>query len=180
MFKKLLLGSWVLVAMLVTSSAAAGSYWGAGVGNASYDLKVLGVVSLEDGTPIRFFGGNRTGDFGMEIEYSFSEHDWSGAGGLATHNVGSLIFSGVAYHTLSEGFDLYGKAGLNLWNTTVDLVGTNYDGDNGVGLALGFGLDITATEQFHIRLEYQMLNGIGDSIDEGDVTQMTVNGAYFF
>lgn len=181
MFKKLFLGSWLLVAALVSGSASADSYFGFGLGNASWDLKpFFGTNELEDGTAVRLFGGTRTGNFGMEIEFSFSEHDWKGSGGLATHNAGGLIFSGVGYLGLAPGFDLYGKAGLNLWNTTVDFLGLNYDGEDGINLALGVGLDIAATEQFHIRMEYQMLGTLDDGVDEGDLSQLTINGAYFF
>ena len=180
MFKKLLLGSWILSAALIAGSANAGNYWGFGLGNASFDLKVLDTIPLDDGTAIRVLWGTRTGDFGMEAEFSTSEHDWEGGGGIASHTVGNIVLSGIGYLPISEGFDLYGKAGLNLWNTTVDVLGTSYEGENGIGLALGGGLDIAASEQFHIRLEYQMLPGIEDGIDEGDVTQMTISGTYFY
>ena len=180
MLKQLLLGSWLLSAALITGSANAGNYWGLGLGNAAYDLKVLGVVPLKDGTAVKFLWGNRNENIGMEAEFSFSSHDWEGAGGLATHNVGNLVFSGIGYFPVGSGFDVYGKAGLNLWSTTVDLVGTNYDGDSGVGLALGAGLDFATTDRFHLRLEYQMFNGIGDTIDEGDITQVTLSGTYYY
>jgi opacity protein-like surface antigen len=180
MLKKLLLGSWVLAAMLVSGGASADSYWGLGVGNASFSLKNLGVVGVEDGTAVKIFGGTRNGDFGFEGSLSGSEHDWDGSGGLASHHVTNLVLSGVAYHALSDGFDVYGKLGLNLWGTHYEILGVDSDTENGIGLALGAGLDIAATEHFHIRLEFEMMPGIDDGTDEGDITQMTINGAFFF
>ena len=81
---------------------------------------------------------------------------------------------------MSETVDVYGKVGVNLWHTTVDLLGTKYDGDDGVGIAAGFGLNVSVSPYLVLRLQYDYLPGIGDSIDEGDLTMMTVNLAYFY
>ncbi|MBL1275043.1 MAG: porin family protein [Ectothiorhodospiraceae bacterium] len=159
----------------------AGNYWGAGLGNASFDLQPLGgAFDLEDGTAIKVFAGNRKGDFGVDFEVSLSEHDWKGSNGFATHNAASLIISGVAYHPLTDIVDLYGKVGLNAWTTTVDFIGTSYEGDNGIGLALGAGIEIAVSDKFHFRAEYQMLNGLEDGIDSGDISQVTFSGVYYY
>jgi opacity protein-like surface antigen len=180
MFKKVLLGSLVLVVMLVSSSVSAGNYWGIGVGNASFSLKNFGVGNVEDGSALKIFAGNRSGDFGMEMEFSTSEHDWEGWGGTASHSVNNLAFSGVAYLPLSAALDLYGKLGLNLWGVSYTLGGLSSETENGVGLALGGGVDFAATQQFHLRLEYQMFTGMDDGVDKGNITQMMASGAYFF
>lgn len=181
--KNSLLKLLVAVGLLLSTSsiAFASSYFGGGIGNASWDLKPLfGSFELEDGTAIRLFYGTRTGNFGGEMELAFSEHDWKGSGGQATHNATHFIFSGVGYFPLANYVDLYGKVGLNLWGTSVDLLGANYEGEDGIDIALGFGLNFKATDQFIIRAEYQILPGLDDGIDEGDVTQFTVNGALVF
>ena len=180
MFKKLLLGSWILSAVLIAGSANAGNYWGVGFGNASFSLKNFGVLPVEDGSVFKLLWGTRNGDFGMEADFSTSEHDWEGTGGLVSHTVTNLVFSGIGYLPITKGFDLYGKAGLNLYGVSYEGLGLDSEAENGVGLALGAGLDFAASEQFHIRLEYQMLNGIDDGFDDGDINQMTVSGTYFY
>lgn len=160
---------------------AEGLYFGAGLGNASWDLKPLyGSFELEDSTPFRLFLGSKTGVIGGEMEVDFSAHDWVGSGGQATHNASSLIFSGLYYIPIANGFDLYGKAGINIWHTTVDFVGVNYDGDDGIDIAAGFGLNFTMTPNFLLRIEYQYLPGLGDGVDKGDISQFTVNAAYSY
>ncbi|WP_455200404.1 outer membrane beta-barrel protein [Kaarinaea lacus] len=182
-------GSIVLLVMLfasINSNAFAANYLGAGFGTASWDIKpLLGTYDVDDGSPIRLFFGTRKGNLGMEMEFSMSEHDWVDSFGIVTfpgdtvtHLADHLIFSGVGYLPLNQTFDLYGKIGLNIWSTEVELQGLTLEGDDGIDFALGAGFNINATQHFLIRLEAQYLPGIGDGLDEGDITQFTANAAY--
>jgi hypothetical protein len=181
MTSKIVRGAIFFTAILLSSnSALAAGYIGLGFGKASWDIKPLEIFEVDDGTPIRIFGGSRTGKLAFEMEFSLSEHDWTGSGGIITHNADHLIFSGLGFLPLSDAFELYGKIGLNLWSTTVDVDGTEFEGDDGIDLAFGAGFNINAGQHFIIRLEGQYLPGIGDGLDEGDITQFTVNGAYVF
>jgi len=163
------------------NASADGMYWGGGVGTASWDLKPLnGIFELEDGTAINLFWGTRLQNFGGEMSFAFSSHDWKGSGGQATHNAGNLILAGLGYLPLSQTADVYGKIGVNLWHTTVDFLGAKYDGDDGVGIAAGFGLNVLVSPNLALRLQYDYLPGLGDRLDEGDVTMMTVNLAYYY
>jgi hypothetical protein len=173
--------------LVASNSALAGGYIGLGFGTASWDIKpLLGTYEVDDGTPLRIFGGSRTGQLGWEIDFSMSEHDWYdnfgiiafSPGGKITHMADNLIFSVIGFLPLSPTFDLYGKLGLNMWSTTVEVEGVELEGDDGIDLAAGAGLNINVAQNFLIRLEAQYLPGIGDGIDEGDITQFTAGGAY--
>lgn len=170
------------VAILLSTcalNANAEVYWGAGFGNSSFDLKPGGVVDLEDSTTIRFFGGSRSGNAGFEVEWNFAEYDWAGFGGRVTHDVSNLVISGVGYVQLVEGFDLYGKIGINIWSVDVKVSGTVIAGDNGAGMAYGGGLDISAIDNLHFRIEYQIFPKLNDSVFEGDISQLMLNLTIF-
>jgi len=168
----------ILTFIYSISGASASTYIGGGLGKATWDLKpVLGSYELEDSIALRLFGGIRSGNLGGEAELSFSSHDWKYFNGSASHNAGSIILSGVGYLPITSTFELYGKIGMNLWSTTVELLGETYEGDDGVDLAFGLGLNLKVTEELLIRLEYQSLPGLSDGLDEGDIKQYTMNFA---
>lgn len=170
----------ITVIFVNSNVLADGVYFGGGFGTASWDLKPLGVFDLEDNTALNLFWGARTQNFGGELSFAFSDHDWKGTGGQATHNASNLVVAGLGYLPLASTLDLYGKVGLNFWHTTVDFIGTNYDGDDGIDMTVGFGLNITVSPTFLLRLQYDYLPGLGDGLDDGDITMMTVNFAYVY
>ena len=158
----------------------AGSYFGAGLGNSSWDITDQGLFNLEDSTAIRLFGGIKNDNIGFEAEFSFAGYDWEGFGGQNTHNASNLAFFGLYYVPISEGFEFFGKLGLNLWSTDVDFFGANFEGDDGVDIAYGFGVDVSASDTIKFRVEYDAFAGLGDGVDEGDVTQLMFNIVYFY
>lgn len=115
--------------------------------------------------------GTRQNNLGLEIEFNFADYDWKDLGGQATHNVTNLVFSGLGYIPISNRFDVFGKIGFNFWGTDVDFFGINYEGDSGIDLAYGAGINFTATNTVNLRFEYQILPGLGDGVDEGDISQ---------
>lgn len=170
-----------LVVISVSNTAFATGYFGVGFGKAQFDIKPLfGTNEVDDGTPFRLFGGVRGGNLGWETEISFADYDWSNKGGSATHHAGNVVISGLGYLPLSKSFDLYGKIGINFWNTTVDYAGATYEGESGADIAYGAGVNISATEAFSIRLEYQALPGLSDGVDDGDISQYTLNALFNF
>lgn len=186
--EKLLIRGIVIIGFMFTAcgTASASTYIGGGLGTATWDLKVTPLPSapapyeLEDGVAIRMFAGMRQDYIGGEVELSFSSHDWDTTVENGTHNVAHIVFSGVGYLPILSVFELYGKIGFNMWGTTVDWRGGIYDGENGIDLAYGFGLNINITESIMIRLEHQSLPGMSDGIDSGDIEQNTVNFALGF
>lgn len=176
-FPKLLAFIVVFTSLLSVTTANASEptkYFGFGLGNASWDLEPLG-SELDDGVALRAFMGQRTGNIGFEAEMALSSHDWTDSGGLATHNAFHLIISGIGFAEVTSNIDLYGKVGLNLWSTSVDFLGINYEGEDGVGIALAGGVELAVSEKIHWRAEYQILPGLDDGIDKGDIGQFTIN-----
>jgi hypothetical protein len=168
----------ILVSTFTSNQALAENYWGIGLGNSSFDIKPLyGSDEVDDAIDLKFVVGSRTSSTGYEMDLSFASYDWTHTSD-ATHNAFNLVFTGIGYLPVSESVDLYGKIGLNLWSTTVDYAGTLYEGDNGIGISFGGGIDFQVTDDTHFRLEYQQLNGIGDGIDEGDISNVTLTAVF--
>lgn len=168
----------LLASSLITTPVIAGNYWGLGLGNSSFDIRPLfGSFEVDDGTAFKFIMGSRSNNTGLELDFSFASYDWTGVSN-ATHNVFNMTIAGIGYVPVTNGVDLFGKVGMNLWSTTVDFIGSTYDGDDSIGLSIGGGIDFEVSSRTHIRAEYQMLNGIGDGVDEGDISQFTINAVF--
>lgn len=169
----------ILASSIFTNQALAEQYWGLGLGKSSFDLTPLyGSFELDDAIAFKFVFGNKTDNTAFEMDMSFASYDWTGTYGDASHNALNLVLAGLGYLPLSESVDLFGKIGANLWSTTVDLGGVHYEGDGGVGLSIGGGIEFTFTESSRVRMEYQMLNGLGDGVDEGDITNFMLTAIF--
>ena len=75
---------------------------------------------------------------------------------------------------MNSGFEFYGKIGLDYWHTSVDYAGVNYDGDTGMSLVLGGGLNLNINPGFSLRVEYKRMSDLGDGVDKGDIGQTTL------
>jgi len=170
-----ILGGFVLVfAFLLSTNAAAGTYWGIGIGKASWSLQsYLSSYELKDGPVLDVFFGMRSGNFGFEGELTASSHDWVDA--PATHHAANAIIAAMGYLPVSQTVDFYGKLGFDFWHTTVDYAGYNYDGDSGLSLVYGVGLNFGLSPTMGMRLEYKMMNDLGDGVDKGDMSQATLS-----
>ena len=73
----------------------AGSYFGVGLGNSSWDITDQGLFNLEDSTAIRIFGGTKNGNIGFEAELSFAGYDWEGftKSDDALHTAGTMLLA---------------------------------------------------------------------------------------
>lgn len=174
--KKTLVAFFTLLLSLSGTHAIAQSYWGLGAGSSSFDLMPLGLETLEDGTAIRFVLGDTNSGFEMDI--SIADYDWATVP-ESEHHAFNLIFSGVKQVPINETFSVFGKIGINLWTADVTLLGTEYEGDSGIGIAASAGLDFAISNEFHISAEYQVLPGLGDGLDEGDVSQLLFNVIFY-
>jgi len=164
-----------ILAGLLSTNAAAGTYWGIGLGSASWDLRpVFGTYELKDGPTLDAFFGVRTGNFGYEGELTFSSHDWVGYP-AATHHAANFIFAGMGYIPVGQTIDIYGKLGFDYWHTTVDYYGGTFDGDSGISLVYGIGLSVGLSPTMDMRFEYKRMNDLGDGIDKGDMSQATLS-----
>lgn len=182
--KKGILGATVILCSLSQSAVASDWYLGVGGGNAAYDITpLLGLMKVEDTTAVDIFVGERTDNLSAEAAFFFSNHDWEGLGNLgsATHETFSFVVYGVAYLPLGENFELFGKVGVNFWSVDVEAnipvlnLSGEYVGENGIDIAYGGGASIGVFESFDIRLDYQVLPGMGDGLDEGDISKITAS-----
>jgi len=174
---------WLLSASLLgsLSSPATASYFGLGVGSAQYDIRpLLGTERVEEGAPFTLFVGNRGRNLGFELGLSGSQFDWKNYGGQASHHVSSAVFAGIAYTPMNPIVSLYGKLGLNFWSTTVDYLGSEYNGDDGVSPALGAGMDIAFAPSISFRFEYLYTLDVGDGVDKGNISMFTASGVFYF
>lgn len=176
-----IVGFGMLFLAFSTASAENSRYVGGGLGKATWDLEVtpwsIDPYELEDGPAFRGFVGMRQDYLGAEAEVSVSIHDWDTTDYNASHSAVHLIVSGVGYIPLTSAFDVYAKIGFNMWSTNVEINGRTFDGDDGIDIATGFGVNIHITEEFMIRFEHQSLPGMSDGIDDGDIEQNTINFA---
>ncbi len=159
---------------LFSVEANAQSYFGFGAGDSSWDITDNGLFELEDSTAFNFFSGAKNDRSGYEFKFSFAEYDWEG-GTDASHSATNLVFSGLYFVPMSERLEFFGKLGLNLWSTDVEFLGVDFEGDDGIGIAYGLGLDFTVTESVFLRAEYEVFPGLEDGVDDGDVDQVMFN-----
>ena len=165
----------IVPAFLFSSSSFAGSYWGIGLGTASWTLvPVYSSYQLKDGPVLDLFFGYRNGPFGYEGELTASSHDWADDPN-ATHHAANAIIAAMGYLPIAQNFDLYGKLGFDYWHTTVDYYGGTFDGDSGISLLYGVGMNIGLSRTMGMRIEYKQMNGLGDGIDKGDMSQTTLS-----
>lgn len=145
-------------------------------------------MEVKDTNEIDMFFGERRGNFSGELTFFSSDHDWEGLGnaGSATHEALSFVTYVVAFLPLGESFELFGKAGINFWSVDVEAeipalnLSGKYIGEDGVDFAYGGGASFNYFESFNLRLDYQVLPGMGDGIDEGDISKLSVNMIFPF
>lgn len=168
-YKILKLSAGILLSVCALNANAGGGYWGGALGSSSYDV-VDG--ELDDGTALRIFAGTKTDGLGFEVEFSFADYAIPTTGIDVTAT--NLIFSGIGYVPVANGADLYGKLGVNKWSTELTDGTQTADLEDGIGLAMGVGVNIVASERLNFRIEYQILSRIEieDGFD-GDITQLT-------
>jgi len=169
--------SLIFTTMLISAPAFCDQYWGLGIGSASYDIKPLfGAREVDDGPMLRGFIGKRKDNAAFEMDASVGSFDWIGSSD--SHAVATLGVSGVGFIPLADTFEVYAKIGLSLYSTAVEYSGSVYEGETGVSLTAGAGVDINFTEKFGIRAEYQLMPGIDDGVDSGDIGLFTVNAVF--
>lgn len=159
-----------LTVLLFSPYAKAESYLGFGIGNASIDLKPLfGTQELEDSPMLKgFLGHHLSENFAVEMDLSLGTFDWVNSSNNS-HTVVNISASGVGFIPLGDTFELFAKLGANLSSTAVDVQGSVYEGDTGIGVTYGAGLIINFTEKFALRFEYQVITDIDDGVDNGDL-----------
>lgn len=162
-----------LAALISSSAWAEGLSLGASVG----------YVNVEDNEPGFDFEANDTG-YKLFANYEFSSRlaieggyidfgkptdSFQGLSGQIDASGWNLY--GVGNLPLSDGVDLFAKAGIVNWNADSIIDGVQVDNADGNDLALGFGARWKATESLGIRAEADWFD-----IDEADSVWMASIG----
>ena len=162
-----------LAALVSTSAWAEGLSLGASIG----------YVNVEDNEPGFDFEANDTG-YKLFANYEFSNH-LAIEGGYIDFGKPSDSFQGISGQIdasgwnlygvgnlpLTDGVDLFAKAGIVNWNADSIIDGVLVDNEDGNDLALGFGARWNATETLGIRAEADWFD-----IDEADSVWMASIG----
>ena len=164
--------------LLLSHSVIAAGYWGIGVGEASIDLKpFFGTQELEDSPMLKVFLGSRVDDHAFEVDISAGNFDWVNSN-VNSHNIVNVSGNVLGFIPMNDTFELFGKIGINLSSTTVEFLGSLYEGDSGIGLSYGGGLLVNVTESFSLRAEYQGLTGIDDGVDSGSIDWVSLQAVF--
>jgi OOP family OmpA-OmpF porin len=143
----------------------------------------VGYVNIEDSEPGFDFEANDTG-YKLFASYEFSNHlgieggyvdfgepndQFQGFRGEIDASGWNLY--GVGNLPLTDGVDLFAKAGIVSWNADSIIDGILVDTDDGNDLALGFGARWNVNESFGFRAEADWFD-----IDEADSVWMASIG----
>ena len=155
------------------------SYFGFGIGSATWDLETTGASQVDDSdTAIKFFGGRFFNEnAGFEVAFAdlgegsvsfsepgiFEETDTFSATALSISIIGQLSLSDSAF--------IFGKIGFAFWDAEVTAVGTIFgipvsgSGDGtGIDPLFGFGFLFHAGESFRVRAEYERYTNVADGV----------------
>lgn len=143
----------------------------------------VGYVNIEDNEPGFDFEANDTGyklfasyefsnRIGLEAGYiDFGEPDDQFQGLSGEIDASGWNLYAVGNLPMSDGVDLFAKAGIVSWNADSIIDGILVDTDDGNDLALGFGASWAMTENFGLRAEADWFD-----IDEADSVWMASVG----
>lgn len=146
----------------------------------------IGYVNIEDSDPGFGFDANDTG-YKFFANYTFSSNlgieggyiDFGSPEDIVAGLPGEIDASGwniygVGNLPLSDGLNLFAKAGLVAWEADSIIDGFLVDTDDGTDLALGFGARWNSNEAFGVRAEVDWFD-----IDEADSVWMASVGFEF-
>lgn len=122
----------------------------------------------------------------MEIEGGY---DYLGNASFSNSTSAGASFKGQGIQMslkmnlpLTEIFSIYGRLGMMGWTTQVESSG-HTNTDNGVSPLAAVGTELSFSNQFALRLEYQYTNNVGNGGDDGvvlDNGQTTLGVVYNF
>lgn len=170
MLKKLLLAS--SLAVISTTASAAGGYIGFSVGQTDPDQE-----GFDDATSMAFTGGLKVNDnFALELSYIDLGESDDDIDPVWTLEADGINFSAVGIIPINESIDLFAKAGMFMWDVTVDEEGYGeIYSDDGTDISLGFGAAANLAENFGLVFEYQMFE-----LDDEDASNISLGARFIF
>lgn len=186
-----LLAATAVMGQDVAQAADTGWYVGGGAGQSSFDISgseldalladdgITATTSVDDSdTAWKLFGGYRMHpNFGVEIAYvdygTLATRSTVTAPSAGTVNIDmdmtAWTFDAAAFLPLGDGLELFGKAGVALWDIDAGVSGTGGGGafsgsadDDGSDFHFGVGASYALTDNFRIRAEWERINADDD------------------
>lgn len=172
---------------------AAGGYIGAGFGNAESDFDTASVLIIsgpnistdEEDSSIRLFGGFQV-DKNFSIEFAYIDFGEASAVESSfgiidtfTAEVTGIEFTAVGYIPVNKDFSVFGRGGLILWDSDVQVclagLGCASGSDDGNDLVLGLGARYNFNKKFGVRAEYTLYDIDKIEAGTGDFSVLSVS-----
>lgn len=134
-------------------AAAGGIYFGAGLVNTSYVIDRIDWDGSATGYTI--FAGMPINDV-ISVEGGLINQGTADVWGadLSGDGIQLSVLGNVA---LQEGFGLYGRIGMYMWNGELKNAGAASGSDDGSDLYYGIGMNYAFSEAFSVRAEYDFI-----------------------
>ncbi|GLS25661.1 porin family protein [Marinibactrum halimedae] len=186
MFKKALMAATIAMATSITH--AEGMYFGLSAGQSSIDIS-----EFDDETSFTLSLGKKFSDyFAVEVAYSdlgefeasFSDENFEEE---AQIDVRLINLSAVGILPLSDSFELFAKAGVTHWRTSLD--SRSIDGNfmssieidnSGSDLSLGAGATAHLSDNFSLSFEYMLTEMNPAETDDYDVSNVSLGARWNF
>ena len=181
-----------LTAMLSCSyGVSAAPYVGFSIGQATIDdacddINIPGVSCDDSDTSFKIYGGSKVNkNFGFEIAYvDMGQAELTDGVTTIKYEATGFNFSALGIIPVSNNVDIFGKAGLMLWDAEASISApfNVSEDDNGTDITFGVGINFNASEKFAIRAEFEKFNNVGDedTTGESSVTVLTVGAIMYF
>ena len=158
--------------LFAATSASAGGYFGAAVGQSDVDLD-----GFDKGNSFSLLAGVRANEnFALEMAYidlGDAEDDFAP---VWTLEASGLAFSAVGIAPVSDVVDIYGKLGFFMWDVTLSEEGFGkIGGDDGNDLFFGVGASFKVADPLRLAVEYQAFE-----LDDTDVDNISLGLLYTF
>lgn len=143
----------ILFAALTLSSGAQAqnASWYAGLGFGQVDTDDS---DFDDSDTSALFVGRKFDKFAIEAGLvDLGEFDFRDFRDTYVE-INGIEFSALGFVNLAESLDLFGKAGIYLWDLESVAFGDTFEEEDGSSLALGFGARYNINETFGARVEW--------------------------
>ena len=164
----------LLITALFSTNSYSQGYVGLSVGQGDIDSDLS---DFDDPTSITIMGGYRVhNNFAVEFAYVDLGEAEDDEAPVWTLEGDGFNFSAVGILPVSNSIDLFAKAGLFMWDVTLDEDGTGeIASDDGTDFSYGVGVTGKVAGNFGLTLEYQVYDLDGD-----DYKNLSVGVRYLF
>lgn len=176
-----LVSSVIALLALSTGSASAENRWYAGFNVGSMDVGIICTVNCDDkDTGWRLFGGYEFAEYwGAEFGYMDLGKATSGTAAVEIEGI-DIVLTGT--YPIDDKFGVFAKLGVYFLDADLrDPLGVSQDTDSS-GLTFGFGGSLKIDENFSLRAEWQLFDGLGERAVTGvsDLEFLSIGVVYTF